>query len=88
MFDSNDIVGLAVRLRRLERKVDRLIEQLGATVEADDDDTPEYPEVVELVRRGKQIEAIKAYRQYTGLGLKEAKDYVDALMYRAKRGEL
>ena len=32
-----------------------------------------------LVSTGKKVEAIKAYRTMTGLGLKEAKDYVDQL---------
>jgi ribosomal protein L7/L12 len=37
------------------------------------------PTVVEWVRRGKAIQAIKAYRELTGLGLKESKQAVDAL---------
>ena len=32
-----------------------------------------------LVKAGKKVEAIKAYRTMTDLGLKEAKDYVDQL---------
>ena len=32
-----------------------------------------------LIMQGKKIEAIKLYREQTGLGLKQAKDYVDAL---------
>ncbi|MBC8063038.1 MAG: ribosomal protein L7/L12 [Clostridiaceae bacterium] len=32
-----------------------------------------------LVAKGKKIEAIKQYRKSSGLGLKEAKDYVDNL---------
>jgi ribosomal protein L7/L12 len=39
-----------------------------------------FKEVVELARSGKKIEAIKRYRQLTGLGLKESKDAVDALV--------
>jgi ribosomal protein L7/L12 len=35
--------------------------------------------VLELVRQGNKIEAIKAYREETGLGLKEAKDAIDDL---------
>jgi ribosomal protein L7/L12 len=35
------------------------------------------------LRRGKTIEAIKEYRAATGVGLKEAKDYVDELRRRA-----
>ena len=36
-------------------------------------------EVVALAARGRQIEAIKLLRQEHGLGLKEAKEVVDAL---------
>jgi large subunit ribosomal protein L7/L12 len=37
------------------------------------------PEVRELARAGKPIQAIKLYRELTGVGLKEAKDIVDTL---------
>lgn len=37
------------------------------------------PEVLRLVRAGHKIEAIKRVRELTGLGLKEAKDYVESL---------
>ena len=36
-------------------------------------------EVAELLRAGKKIQAIKRYREETGLSLKQAKDAVDAL---------
>jgi hypothetical protein len=35
--------------------------------------------IKELLRQGQKIEAIKLYRQQTGLGLKEAKDAVEAI---------
>jgi ribosomal L7/L12-like protein len=37
------------------------------------------PEVAQLLAAGKKIEAIKIVRQRTGAGLREAKDYVDAI---------
>ena len=37
------------------------------------------PEVQQLLIDGRKIEAIKVVRGRTGMGLKEAKDYVDAL---------
>ncbi len=37
------------------------------------------PELVSLVQQRKLIPAIKMYREMTGIGLKEAKDAVDAL---------
>jgi ribosomal protein L7/L12 len=38
--------------------------------------------VSDLVAEGRKIEAIKRYREVTGLGLKEAKDAVDAFERR------
>jgi hypothetical protein len=40
---------------------------------------PLPPEVIEAFRRGSPIEAIKLLRKSTGLGLKEAKEVLDAL---------
>jgi ribosomal protein L7/L12 len=45
--------------------------QSGATVE-------------DFVRRGQKIEAIKLYREQHSVGLKEAKDAVDAMERRLK----
>jgi len=45
-------------------------------------DTPpaaDLQEVHRLTLQGQKIQAIKVYREMTGVGLKEAKDYVDAL---------
>ncbi|MEX0643756.1 MAG: ribosomal protein L7/L12 [Parvularculaceae bacterium] len=39
---------------------------------------PSQAEVDRLIMEGKTIEAIKALREATGLGLKESKDAVDA----------
>jgi ribosomal protein L7/L12 len=43
-------------------------------------------DVSALLAAGKKIEAIKAYRTATGVGLKEAKDAVDALEGRINPG--
>ncbi len=37
-------------------------------------------EIVELIFSGRKIEAIKLYREATGLGLAEAKTYIDSLI--------
>jgi len=41
-------------------------------------------DVLQQVRAGRKIEAIKLYRQATGLGLKEAKDAVEAIERAAR----
>lgn len=35
--------------------------------------------ILEYCKAGRLLEAVKFYKEYAGLGLKEAKDYVDAL---------
>lgn len=37
------------------------------------------PEVLQLIRAGKKIEAIKVYREAMGVGLKEAKEAVERI---------
>lgn len=43
--------------------------------------------VAELLEAGKKLEAIKALKDATGMGLKEAKDFVEALEHNAASGE-
>jgi hypothetical protein len=62
------------RLGRLERKVDLILRHLGL-----DPNQGLNPEIVELMKAGQKIQAIKLYREQTGVGLKEAKDYVESL---------
>ena len=66
------------RLDRTERKLDAIMTHLGIT-EAE----PDLPEVHAFLRDGKKIQAIKAYRERTGAGLKEAKDAVERLAGQA-----
>ncbi|MEU3269961.1 ribosomal protein L7/L12 [Saccharomonospora sp. NPDC006951] len=63
------------KLDRVERKLDTVLAQLGVRVEQD----TEFPRVRELLRRGKKIAAIKAYREATGAGLAEAKTAVERM---------
>ncbi|GGV72484.1 ribosomal protein L7/L12 [Streptomyces thermoviolaceus] len=63
------------RVARLEHKLDQIMAHLGLQ-----DDDPRLQQVHELARTGRQIEAIKVYREVTGAGLKEAKDAVDRMV--------
>jgi ribosomal protein L7/L12 len=58
-------------------------QQTGAapdlTVSGDAPPAAGLEEVHRLMLQGQKIQAIKVYRELTGVGLKEAKDYVDAL---------
>ncbi len=75
---SQTMPELIAQVDRIERQVALISRNLGipydypATAE-----TP--PEVIELVQSGNRVAAVKRYRELTGVGLKEAKDAVDAL---------
>ena len=62
------------RLARLERKQDALLKKLGVNPDEEVD-----AEVLSLARAGEKIKAIKRYRELSGAGLAEAKDYVERL---------
>lgn len=65
-------------IARVERKLDLIMQHLGLH-----DSAPAAPdpmaEVHEHLRAGKKIQAVKVYREITGVGLKEAKDAVDRM---------
>ena len=75
-MDSDE--DLRDRVRRLERKVDFLLQHFGLTA-TDPKTSQAHGEVLALKRAGRLIDAIKLYREITGVGLREAKDYVDRL---------
>lgn len=72
-------------LRRIERKLDLIIEHLG--IESADAGHELPREAREFADSGQAIEAIRAYRQTTGEGLKEAKEAVDRYMAGRRRGD-
>jgi hypothetical protein len=65
----------ARRLAAIERKLDLIMENLGIEEPAPEVDA----EVLRELQAGRKIQAIKAYRAATGVGLKEAKDDVEAV---------
>ncbi|HVX14077.1 MAG TPA: ribosomal protein L7/L12 [Pirellulales bacterium] len=67
-------IGNAGSNSRLERKIDLVLNHLGIDPNQGVDE-----KIVELMKTGQKIEAIKLYREKTGCGLKEAKDYVESL---------
>jgi len=65
----------ARRLAVVERKLDLIIAHLGIR-----EPEPEAPgAVLQELLAGRKIQAIKVYREATGVGLKEAKDAVELL---------
>ncbi|HNK64593.1 MAG TPA: hypothetical protein PKL78_01710 [Anaerolineales bacterium] len=82
-LEMQEIAALKQRIFRLEAQVDQLYRHLSLTfveqAEASDD-----PRIIEALRRNNIIEAVKYYREVTGVSLEAAKAAVDEI--RARRG--
>ncbi|MDS0525915.1 ribosomal protein L7/L12 [Clostridium sp. SHJSY1] len=74
MSISSSIGKLSNEIKRTNSILEKIAKQVGVPEPKVDD------EIKDLVSRGKKIPAIKKYREISGVGLKEAKDYVDKLM--------
>ena len=69
-----------VRIRIVERKLDAIIEHLGVELPEPLVKFGLSAEVCRLADEAKKIPAIKLHREETGVGLKEAKDAVEAYL--------
>ncbi|WP_277438887.1 ribosomal protein L7/L12 [Streptomyces sp. SPB162] len=63
------------RVKFMERRQELILTHLGV----EDPTSPDLRGIDALLREGKKIQAIKAYRDLTGAGLKEAKEAVERL---------
>jgi endonuclease V-like protein UPF0215 family len=76
----NGIQSRIAMLFRIEAKLDLLLKQANIKF---DPYANVSREIAEAVRAGEKIKAIKLYRQSAGVGLKEAKDFVEEVQRRA-----
>lgn len=71
-------IGSAIsQLRKDIKRTNTILEKIAKQI-----GVPEPPvdeELKSLISDGQKIRAIKRYRDFTGVGLKEAKDYIDNL---------
>ena len=80
------LAGVEARLAamsRIEAKIDLLLKQSHIEF---DPYAHVAPEIAEAVRAGKKIKAIKLYREATGAGLRESKEFVEGVQRRAGLG--
>ena len=80
------LIQLEARVHRMEAMMQALLTRLGVdSAEFTPQEPPETGAIREMVLSGRKINAIKLYRELYGVGLREAKDAVDA-MERDLRG--
>jgi ribosomal protein L7/L12 len=82
IFMSVMAVAFAAALFILVMLIMRSRKDQTITMPANTQIQPACQSIEDLVRAGRKIEAIKLLRVETGLGLKEAKDQIDALFSR------
>ncbi|ELU5587026.1 ribosomal protein L7/L12 [Clostridium perfringens] len=76
MFLIGSVGQLRNEVKLMRRTLNRIAERVGVTEIVTKE---EKDELVRLVSEGKNVQAVKRCREITGLGLKEAKEYVDGL---------
>lgn len=80
-FILSSLLGAINNLRsdiaRINLTLDKIAKQIGVpdTITGNID-----IELKSLISEGKRVEAVKRYRMVSGLGLKEAKEYIDKLI--------
>jgi ribosomal protein L7/L12 len=78
MVTETEVQQLRSRVNELEDRLKYLYQRLGIDYSADPNADPVMsPEIQAALRSGNKIEAIKIYREMTGVGLAEAKDVID-----------
>ena len=79
-MNLNEVQRRVAALSRIEGKLDLLLKQANLEY---DPFAQVPPEIVEAVQQGQKIRAIKLYRRASGVGLKEAKEFVEGVQRRA-----
>jgi len=77
MSTDYELNSLRARIVELESRLDFLYKRLG--IEYSDDPNGIDPRIIDLLKRGNKIEAIKIYRELTNTGLAEAKQAVERI---------
>ena len=72
-----EFLALKSHVNELEEKLQFLYRRLNIDYLVPNSDLALAPQVQDALRRGNKIEAIKIYRELTGVGLAEAKQAID-----------
>lgn len=78
MSTEIDLIQLRARVKELEDRLKFIYEHLHIS------DAPEAKnkEIIDLIKKGNKLEAIKVYREIFNVGLAEAKDEVEKVEAR------
>jgi len=77
MSSESEILALKSRIDELESRLKFIYRRLNIEYADPNSDPVLSPQIREALKRGNKIEAIKIYREITGVGLAEAKQVID-----------
>lgn len=77
MVTETEVEQLRSRINELEDRLKLLYRHLNIEYLESGSDPVMSPKIQAALRSGNKIEAIKLYREMTGIGLAEAKDVID-----------
>ena len=77
MVTEAEMQLLRSRINELEDRLQFLYRRLNIEYADPNSDPVISPQIQDALRRGNKIEAIKIYRELTGVGLAEAKQAID-----------
>ena len=77
MSNESEILALKSRINELEDRLKFIYRRLNLEYADPNSDLVLSPKIREALRHGNKIEAIKIYREMTGVGLAEAKQVID-----------
>lgn len=77
MVTEADILLLKSRINELEDRLKFLYQRLNMEYADPNSEPALSPQIQDALRRGNKIEAIKIYRELTGVGLAEAKQAIE-----------
>jgi ribosomal protein L7/L12 len=77
MVNETDIIALKARIEELEDRLKFIYRRLNIDYMDNNSDPVLSPQIQDALRKGNKIEAIKIYREITGVGLAEAKHVID-----------
>lgn len=81
--DQDEIAELKAQVARLTELVEQLYYRSGTAMPTGDPSLDSPPaDIVDALRSGQKIQAIKLWRERTGQGLAESKDAMDDLERR------
>jgi len=80
MSTESEILALRARVADLESRLEYIYKHLRVEYSANPDAA--NGKVMDMIRRGNKIEAIKIYREIHNVGLAEAKQAVDGMVAR------